>query len=311
MLPAALLGWYCCNSFFNVYNKQALTAFNYPWVVSWLQLLVGVAYAMPAWASRLRARPRVDARFVVREFGPIAVLHSSGHAAQVFAMGYGTVFMANVVKACEPVVGALVAWLGTGAVPSLATSLSLVPIVTGVALAASKGSPRPDDLLTVSSLTSLASTVVFAVAKLLAKRLMTPDTKKRRCLYPANNYALLTCCSCALLAIPAAFQAPAAILTFCQCDTTLQRRILVNITVSGAAYYFSNECSFAVLDQIGPVSQAVANAAKRVFVLVAAVLFLGETVTPIKATGSAIALFGVLLYGLSRASPSKSKGKAA
>ena len=36
---------------------------------------------------------------------------------------------------------------------------------------------------------------------------------------------------------------------------------------SGALYYLSNEFSFRVLDLLGPVPQAVANAAKRVFVL--------------------------------------------
>ena len=76
----------------------------------------------------------------------------------------------------------------------------------------------------------------------------------------------------------------------------------------GALYYLSNEFSFQVLDLLGPVPQAVANAAKRVFVLVAAVLFLGEAPSQRKVVGSAVALGGVLAYGLSRGTaPAKPK----
>ena len=39
-----------------------------------------------------------------------------------------------------------------------------------------------------------------------------------------------------------------------------------------------NEMGFRVLDLLGPVSQAVANSAKRVVILFAAVVFLGEQV---------------------------------
>jgi hypothetical protein len=69
---------------------------------------------------------------------------------------------------------------------------------------------------------------------------------------------------------------------------------LVLVFLSGAFYYASNEFSFRVLDQLGAVPQAVANAAKRVFVLAASVAFLGEAVTPRKFQGSAVALVSPL-----------------
>ena len=80
-----LLGWYSCNSFFNVLNKQALNLFPYPWVVAWLQLFAGVALIAPAWLAGLRTAPKVDAQFLGANFLPMGLLHSTGHAAQVFS----------------------------------------------------------------------------------------------------------------------------------------------------------------------------------------------------------------------------------
>ena len=53
------------------------------------------------------------------------------------------------------------------------------------------------------------------------------------------------------------------------------------------------------------MSQAVANAAKRVFVLAAAAVFLGEVPSARKIVGSCVALLGVLGYGLSKRDAAK------
>ena len=136
-----LLGWYSCNSFFNVLNKQALNLFPYPWVVAWLQLFAGVALIAPAWLAGLRTAPRVDAQFLGANFLPMGLLHSTGHAAQVFSFGAGSVFMAHVIKALEPIIGTVIGVVFLGSRPSLATNASLAPIVGGVVHAAMKPGP--------------------------------------------------------------------------------------------------------------------------------------------------------------------------
>jgi len=293
-LVTSLLGWYACNAAFNVVNKEALNLWPHPWVVAWLQLLVGVLVAVPLWVLRARSPPRVSVAFLAREFGPIGALHAFGHGAQVLAFGEGSVFTANVVKALEPVVGTLVGWLCLGRAPKPLATAALAPVVGGVVYAASKPGVGASlgDLATRPAKAALLSTVAFAFAKVLAKRQMTSANKKERNFTAPNVYGLLTCSSCAALTLPAALLAGAVALP--------SRDALRNVALSGFFYYASNEFSFRILDLLGPVSQAVANAAKRVFVLAAAVAFLGETVTPRKLHGSAIALGGVLAYGLAR-----------
>ena len=308
-----LLGWYGCNAFFNVINKEVLNIFPYPWVVAWLQLLAGVCMICPAWATGLRKAPNIDVAFIGGNFVPMGVLHSVGHAAQVFSFGAGTVFMAHVIKALEPIIGTIIGVAFLGQRPSLATNASLLPIVGGVVCAAMKPGASLDvsDLFGAASKAALTSTVCFAFAKVIAKKLMTSQIKKDRRLDARNNYALLTCCSCACLAAPSLYLEGAAAYAAAQAPGVDATLVLKLVAQSGALYYLSNEFSFAVLDLLGPVPQAVANAAKRVFVLVAVVIFLGEVPSQRKVAGSAVALAGVLCYGVSRGAPAKPAKKAA
>ena len=100
--------------------------------------------------------------------------------------------------------GTVIGFVFLGQAPSLATNLSLVPIVGGVVHAAAKPGVAFDvtGLASAPARAALASTVCFAFAKVLAKKQMTSAVKKERGLTAANNYALLTCCSCACLAVP-------------------------------------------------------------------------------------------------------------
>lgn len=294
------------NSIFTVLNKQAMLSFGLPCMVSWLQMVVGVMWIVPMWSIGYRPAPLVDARFFISKFGPIGFLHAAGHSSQVKAIGAGTALMVTLVKATEPIIGTLVTLVVSGTWPLRLTNLSLLVIVTGVFIGAFKPGRShfsATDILTVSSGAALFSTVVFVLAKVLAKRLMTPDIKRERQLDPANNYALLSCASCIFLALPAfVFDGPTALRMWQAFDHQKRYFVAQRIAFSGLAYYASNECSFRVLDVLGPVSQAVANAAKRIAVLFAAVIFLGETVTVTEAAGSAISLFGVLCYSLSKTS---------
>lgn len=86
--------------------------------------------------------------------------------------------------------------------------------------------------------------------------------------------------------------------------------LLRQLALCGALYYAYNEMGFRVLDLQSPVSQAVTNSAKRVVVLFASVMFLGETVSRRKIIGSSIAMAGVLAYSLAKVSADASAKRA-
>lgn len=308
-LAGFLALWYFFNAGFNVTNKQLLNVFPYPWVVSWFQLVTGIFYILPAWFSGFRPKPIVD-RSLLLKFLPICLLHAAGHASQVASMGTGTVFMTHVIKASEPIIGTLVLLAFKGVIAPWSVNICLLPIVGGVAYAAIKPGTGFDisGLWGLSALLALASTIGFAIAKLLAKDLMTPELKKERKLDPGNNYAVLTCCSAAVLFLPSMIvEGAPALAAFQAMDAPTA--FLGELLRCGMFYYAYNEMGFRVLDLLSPISQAVANSAKRVVILLAAVFFLRESVSQQKIIGSAIAIGGVTLYSIAKTRIAKKQGK--
>ena len=81
--------------------------FQYPWATSCLQLAIGLLYAFPLWALKLRAIPKLtkeDLKLLL----PIAMLNAAGHSCAVVAMfekGGGS--FTHVIKASEPVVSVI------------------------------------------------------------------------------------------------------------------------------------------------------------------------------------------------------------
>lgn len=304
-LLAFLTLWYAFNAAFNVQNKLILNSFPYPWVVSWVQLASGMLFVLPAWGLGLRTRPKVDASLLLK-FAPIAALHCAGHGLQVASMGSGSVFFTHVIKATEPLIGMLVVLIFTGTIAPWWVNVCLLPIVVGVAYAAGKDGSELDlsELVGFASIAAFLSTVAFAIAKLLAKQLMSKDMKRERNLDAANNYGVLTCCSSALLLLPSFLgEGAPALEAFASMEDPLF--LARQLILCGFLYYGYNEMGFRVLDIVSPVSAAVCNSLKRVVVLLAAVLFLGEDVTQRKIVGSAIAMFGVLLYSIAKAKAAK------
>jgi membrane carboxypeptidase/penicillin-binding protein len=79
------------------------------------------------------------------------------------------------------------------------------------------------------------------------------------------------------------------------------QRFLRMLLYSGLSHYTYNECAFLALDSIHPVTHAVANTIKRVAVIVLSVLYFRNPLTLTGALGSAIAIVGVMLYSIAKA----------
>ena len=73
------------------------------------------------------------------------------------------------------------------------------------------------------------------------------------------------------------------------------------LLMTGVSHYLYNECAFIALSSVHPVTHAVANTIKRVAVIVVSVLWFRNPLTLLGATGSTIAIIGVLLYSLAKA----------
>ncbi|KAL7540805.1 hypothetical protein ACHAXR_010393 [Thalassiosira sp. AJA248-18] len=125
---------------------------------------------------------------------------------------------------------------------------------------------------------------------------------------PANLFAAVTCVSF-IFSIPIALIVEGGILREIahispkagadkENQNDIHSTILVNIISSGGFHYLNNEVMYLVLSNVHPITLAVGNTMKRVFIIVAGVLVFSTPVTLQTAVGSTIGIGGVLLYGV-------------
>ena len=75
--------------------------------------------------------------------------------------------------------------------------------------------------------------------------------------------------------------------------------------LASLCYYLYNEVSFLCLDNVSPVSHALGNTLKRVFIIVSSMLVFGNRMTLRGAFGSVLAVGGVFLYSMEKTRQAK------
>ena len=122
---------------------------------------------------------------------------------------------------------------------------------------------------------------------------------------PANLFAAVTCASF-VLSVPPALAFEGGILMEMSRVAAAgaggggEAEILACVVASGLFHYLNNEVMYLVLSNVHPITLAVGNTAKRVFIIAAGVLVFATPVSPQTAIGSAIAIGGVFVYSLAK-----------
>jgi solute carrier family 35, member E1 len=288
--------WYILSIGFNIYSKRALNlAPNLAWTTCCMQMALGLGYVLPLWSLGFRDRPKLS----VPEIGrlvPVAVLHSLVHIGGVISMGAGAVSFTYIVKASEPAVSCLLSAVFTGALLPLSVYLTLLPVMGGVALAS------------VSELTftwksfnyAMLSNIASASRGIVGKRAINKRLGKS--MTPSNLYAVLTIMATGLL-MPLAWMIEGSVWKsgFESLATSgTMAGYCINTVLSSFCYYGYNEVSFMALDNVSPVSHAIGNTLKRVFIILSSMLVFGNKMDVRGITGSTLAVGGVLLYSLEK-----------
>ena len=108
-----------------------------PWTVATATVLVGSIFVNGLWATGLRAPPKLSVA-ALRTLLPIGAFHAIGHIAGTVGTAAGSVSFAQVVKAAGPVYACVLAATVLKERISQRVWLSLLPIISGVALATFK-----------------------------------------------------------------------------------------------------------------------------------------------------------------------------
>ncbi|GIX62846.1 phosphoenolpyruvate/phosphate translocator, putative [Babesia caballi] len=325
--------WYAGTVMYNIENKKALNMCPLPKTIATMQMLLGMPYFLSRWMAGLKAMPtiHVSEEGIQRESpkGGIverikhkvknglcrvgnavqayssmlrqSVLIAMIHMLSVTALGAGGISFVHIVKSSEPLfVSALALFTGMESM-SPVTYATLVPILTGVALA----SVKDVNFSRLALVTSLASNVCATVRRIEVKKFFDQDLDKiGRNLDVMNVSSLVTIFSSLMLAPIALMEAPqwasayrSVVYKFGHAGLM---KLVRHIALSGFFYTLTNEVSFFALSQLTPVSHAVANTLKRVFLIFGSSMFFQTKITRLGHLGSAMAIVGAMLYSLSK-----------
>jgi solute carrier family 35 protein E1 len=181
-------------------------------------------------------------------------------------------------------------------------------VACGVAVASAAGASFAWGSLALAT----ASTLLFALRSVLAKRLLAPprgqqqrEAAAHRQLDAGNTFALLTTLSF-LWTLPAALylEGPRLEATWAAAlagGRLSAQELLMRLLGSAVAYYLYNEVAFYTLAMVHPVAHAVGNTAKRALLLLGSALCLGTPMGASSALGCAVALSGALAFVVARA----------
>jgi solute carrier family 35 protein E1 len=193
---------------------------------------------------------------------------------------------------------------------------TLIPVVGGVGYACMKEL----NFSWLAFAAAMSSNLFFALRAVLSKSALQSGKASGTNLTAPNMFGLVTMAAF-LISIPVAlFQEGSgfsAIWSAALEQVESKTHLIRAIFVSGLFHYLNNEVMYMALGSVHPVTLAVGNTMKRVFILVASVLVFRNPVTVQAGIGSGIGISGVLLYSLTKQyyesleskAPPKGKGR--
>lgn len=291
--------WYAINVIYNDTNKTVLKVLNLPWIISCLQLGLGLfLYTFPLWLSGLRKPPKLSAADV-QTMTPVALIHGAGQCVTVMSLGAGSLAFVNVVKSLEPLFNVLFGAIFMNDVLPWQVNACLLPVIGGVGLASAADLSFTWDCFTYA----MGSNVAFSLRGVLSKKSMGKKIGEN--MDAGNTFAVLTAIAfAAVLPVALALEGPTM---FAEWDKAMAIKdgysaseLVFRIVASGLSFYLYNEVAFYTLDAVHPITHAVGNTIKRVILILFSVVRFGTPMTTQSAIGSTIAIAGVFAYSVAK-----------
>lgn len=281
-----------------VINKKVLNVLPAPLIVGTIQFGIGGLYCLLVWLLRIRPMPTLtkEGKVAVTKVG---LYHSLGQLASMISLGAGPVSFTHIVKAMEPFFSAVVSGIYFQKWMPAQVYATLIPVVGGVGYACLKE-------LNFSWLafgSAMASNLFFAQRAVMSKIALQSGKATGSNLTPPNMFGLVTWAAF-FISIPIALigegQTFSGLWSSALAQVENSSHFMRAIVMSGLFHYLNNEVMYLALGSVHPVTLAVGNTMKRVFILVASVVVFRNQITVQAGIGSGVGIAGVLLYSLTK-----------
>ncbi|KAF8389718.1 hypothetical protein HHK36_024237 [Tetracentron sinense] len=305
--PALITGffffmWYFLNVIFNILNKKVYNYFPYPYFVSLVHLLVGVVYCLISWGVGLPKRAPIDKDLLLL-LTPVALCHALGHVMSNVSFAAVAVSFTHTVKALEPFFNAAASQFVLGHQIPLSLWLSLAPVVIGVSMA----SLTELSFNWTGFISAMISNIAFTYRSIYSKKAMTGMDS-------TNVYAYISIIALFFCIPPAILIEGPKLMQHGFSDAIAKvglYKFLSDLFWIGMFYHLYNQLATNTLERVAPLTHAVGNVLKRVFVIGFSIVVFGNRISTQTGIGTAIAIAGVAMYSLIKANIEEQKRKAA
>ncbi|KAF8725486.1 hypothetical protein HU200_020012 [Digitaria exilis] len=284
--------WYFFNVIFNILNKKILNDFPYPYFVSASHLFIGVLYCLIGWSFGFPKRAPVNSA-LLKQLVPVAVCHAIGHVTSTVSFAAVAVSFAHTIKALEPFVNAAASQFILGQPVPLTLWMSLVPVVVGVSVA----SLTELSFNWTGFINAMISNISFTYRSIYSKKAMTGMDS-------TNLYAYISIIALIVCIPPAIIIDGPKLVQYGFKDAIAKvglAKLISNFFVVGLFYHLYNQVATNTLERVAPLSHAIGNVLKRVFVIGFSIIVFGNKITTQTGIGTSIAIFGVALYSFLKA----------
>lgn len=279
--------WYVISSSNNVIGKMVLNEFPFPMTVTMVQLCSITLYSGPFFNLwRIRKYQNISRGYYWRLIIPLALGKFLASVTSHISLWKVPVSYAHTVKATMPLFTVILTRLLFREKQPTLVYLSLVPIITGVAIA----TLTEISFDMVGLISALISTMGFSLQNIFSKKVLK-DTGMHhlRLLQLLGKLALIMFLPIWIFVDSFKVMQHPAI-------TSFDYRVLALLFTDGVLNWLQNVIAFNVLSLVTPLTYAVASASKRIFVIAVSLFILGNPVTWLNCVGMTLAICGVLFY---------------
>ncbi|KAJ0081921.1 hypothetical protein Patl1_10642 [Pistacia atlantica] len=295
--PALVTGffffmWYFLNVIFNILNKKIYNYFPYPYFVSVIHLLVGVVYCLFSWAVGLPKRAPIDSK-LLKLLIPVAVCHALGHVTSNVSFAAVAVSFTHTIKALEPFFNAAASQFILGQSIPITLWLSLAPVVLGVSMA----SLTELSFNWTGFISAMISNISFTYRSIYSKKAMTDMDS-------TNIYAYISIIALIVCIPPAIIVEGPQLVKHGFADAIAKVgmvKFVSDLFWVGMFYHLYNQLATNTLERVAPLTHAVGNVLKRVFVIGFSILVFGNKISTQTGIGTVIAIAGVAMYSFIKA----------
>ncbi len=315
--------WYLSSALTNTSSKSILNAFPKPitltliqfaFVSGWCLCLASLARQFPRLKTTIPALKngiRYPSWEVINTTMPLALFQIGGHILSSTATEKIPVSLVHTIKGLSPLFTVLAYRFIFHIHYPTATYLSLIPLTLGVILACSV--EFSGNLFGV--LCAFGGALIFVTQNIFSKKLFNEAARAEADgpgMAPAQRKLdkLNLLCYCSGLAFVLTFpiwlwtdalplySAPLSLTPHSNSSPspTSSMYLPLEFFFNGIFHFAQNMLAFILLSLVSPVTYSVASLIKRVFVIVIAIVWFGNSTTSLQAAGIALTFLGLYLY---------------